>query len=93
MKLHERYFIAAKARNEIDKAVLDTISRHELTYGELLNILGQLVLTWSAYLVKDERQENAESRSEGPADSEPAGAQSLDEVNKPAASTEFHTTD
>lgn len=59
MKLHERYFIVEKAHNEIDKFVIDAISKHELTYGELFNILGRIVTSWSKWAIKDERKDDA----------------------------------
>lgn len=56
IQLHPRWRITSLAHNELDKAVINIVEKHGLTYGELFNILGQILCSWSKCQVKEERK-------------------------------------
>lgn len=55
MKLHERYFIVEKARNQIRLAVLEAMKECELTYAEVFAILSEELATKAKYCLRAER--------------------------------------
>lgn len=55
MKLHPRYYIVSTAQNEFQNFLLSLESKYDLTYGELLSILGSEVSNTAKYMIRQER--------------------------------------
>ena len=53
--LHPRHRTVETAYLAIDECIGKTMKASELTYGELFNILGRILCSWSRYAIKDER--------------------------------------
>jgi hypothetical protein len=57
VKLHPRHDQVTKAGLQITQAVTFAVKQHELTYGELMGILAEVISTWAKFQVRDEREE------------------------------------
>ncbi len=55
MSLHERYYIVNQAESEFSVFFLSLIKKHNLTFGEIFQILSIAISSWSKYLDRDER--------------------------------------
>lgn len=52
-----------EARSKISESVSDAIAAHDLTYGEISQILGALVTQWASYQIHDERHPDDPDKS------------------------------
>jgi hypothetical protein len=55
MKLHERTFIVKIAKGEIEMAILKIANAHDLTFGEVMSILGNVIQSSATYEIRQER--------------------------------------
>lgn len=55
MKLHPRFFLVQKAENEVRAAVHDLQRKHDLTEGEMVQILCGLISNAAKYIIRTER--------------------------------------
>jgi hypothetical protein len=62
VKWHPRYQRTARATAEFNTALADLIAIHDLSFGEILHMLGCAVSQWSKCLVREER---ADAETEG----------------------------
>lgn len=56
MKLHPRVMIVQKASNEISEAILTFVAQYQLTYGEIMMILGGELQSFAKYQIREERR-------------------------------------
>ncbi len=54
IKLHPRHQIRIYAEAEHNKALLEIIQNHNLTYGEIFTLLSKSMRDWVSYFQKDE---------------------------------------
>lgn len=55
MKLDKRYFKVQEARNKIAKSVNEIIDEYELTNGETVSIIAEILSSTAKYMIRDER--------------------------------------
>lgn len=53
--LHPRTKLVTGAQSEINRHVLDTVLKYDLTYGELFSILSQTMAQQAKYCIRAER--------------------------------------
>ena len=53
---HPRVPIVQRARLELGEALGRIISKHDLTYAELLSVLNETAVSWAGYAMRDERE-------------------------------------
>lgn len=56
MIIHPRESIVKEASIDLDTFLIQWNKKHELTYGELFTLLGELVLRMAKYAVRAERR-------------------------------------
>jgi hypothetical protein len=59
MRRHEREVIVSNAKMDIDSAILAIEGKYELTFGELVSILGLYLATSAKYQIRIERHGDA----------------------------------
>lgn len=57
VRLHPRHQLIAGARFDISSAIRAAITKYDLTTAELVNMLACEIASWSAYAIRDEREE------------------------------------
>jgi len=58
MSIHPRYYVVQKADSKIRDAIIDAVAEFDLTYGEEVQILSNLLLNTAKYLIRSERHPN-----------------------------------
>ena len=64
MKVHKRYFIVGEASSELSLSIIDIIKKFDLTYGEILKLLGEKQAVFASYLIRDERHPNSDKKGD-----------------------------
>ncbi len=59
MKLHQRSFIVQQASIDVNKAVVEVVQKHNLTFAELVHVLASCLQSWARFEVREERAEEA----------------------------------
>jgi hypothetical protein len=54
-QIHPRYFITEKARFEVANLLLRLETEHNLTYGEIVQILSGEIVSVARYMIRSER--------------------------------------
>lgn len=55
-RLHERYRPVALAQDEIRSAFWKAVARHDLTFGEVVDLIGRLASDTGQMMVREERK-------------------------------------
>lgn len=55
MKLHKRVMLVQAATCDISDAILKAVEKHDLTYGEIVMILGGELQSFAKYQIREER--------------------------------------
>jgi hypothetical protein len=64
MKLHPRMLVVAEAKLEHTKAFLAIEEKHELTYGEMFQILSEQTERLAMYLIREERHSGEDKKGD-----------------------------
>lgn len=64
MKLHERVFLVQEAKTEIEMSILKIANAHDLTFGEVMSILGSVIQTSAKYQIREERHGDASKKGD-----------------------------
>lgn len=58
MKLHPRYYVVEQAEQEFSRAMAEIETKHNLTYGEVVKLLGNYLANCAKYMIREERHPN-----------------------------------
>jgi len=64
VKIHPRTLIVQSARHEFSSFLLDLIDKHELTFGETIQLLSNEIGENSKYLIRVERHGNSDKKGD-----------------------------
>lgn len=64
-ELHERVFPVQEAGIKLKQAICEIAEKYELTYAELFALLGEQVMQWSKYAIREERHPGDPDRPGG----------------------------
>lgn len=55
MKVHDRTFVVSLARGEVEDSIMKIQTTYDLTFGEIVSILGVVLATKAKYEIRQER--------------------------------------
>ena len=58
-QLHERVFPVQQAAAEIQMEFWRSVEKHELTYGEVVSIVSEILASAAKYMIREERHGDA----------------------------------
>jgi len=64
MQLHPRYFIVQEAKHEISKAILDVMTKHDISLIEGIGILSEEIISLQKYALRIERHGTADKKAD-----------------------------
>ena len=64
MQLHQRSNMVARTKGDIELAILKIVDEKDLTFGEIVSVLGGIIQNFAMYQIREERHGDASKKGD-----------------------------